>query len=101
MLPALSRAGRRLRLGVGIVGLAVLVAAPVRGQELTPATPNDAHPPEPPAAHAPGSPDPTFKSDLLSRVVDGETILPARWQNREEVLAYEDLVLHARRTPTD
>jgi hypothetical protein len=41
-------------------------------------------------------PDPTFKSDLLGRVVDGENMLPARWQNREEVLAYETLVLHAR-----
>jgi hypothetical protein len=47
------------------------------------------------AAHARGQ-DPTFKSDLLDRVVDGEGMLPARWQNREEVLAYEKLVLHAR-----
>jgi hypothetical protein len=41
-------------------------------------------------------PDPTVKSDMLGRVVDGEGMLPARWQNREEVLAYETLVLHAR-----
>src|SRR5438270_7413916 len=40
--------------------------------------------------------DPTFKSDLLNRVVDAEGMLPARWQNREQVLAYEALVLHAR-----
>src|SRR6516164_602152 len=40
--------------------------------------------------------DPTFKTDLLDRVVDGEGTLPARWINREEVLAYEKLVLHAR-----
>src|SRR5947209_19535929 len=46
---------------------------------------------------APGrAEDPTFRSDLLSRVVDAEGMLPARWQNREEVLAYESLVLHAR-----
>src|SRR5437588_5347291 len=46
---------------------------------------------------APGrAEDPTFKSDLLNRVVDAEGMLPARWQNREEVLAYEALVLHAR-----
>jgi hypothetical protein len=37
----------------------------------------------------------------LNRVVDGEGMLPARWQNREEVLAYEKLVLHARQYPTD
>src|SRR5437899_10454012 len=43
--------------------------------------------------------DPTFRSDLLSRVVDGEGMLPARWQNHEEVLAYERLVLHARQFP--
>src|SRR2546429_2828613 len=43
--------------------------------------------------------DPTFKSDLFDRVVDGEGMLPARWQNREEVLAYETLVLHARQFP--
>jgi hypothetical protein len=99
MWPALSRAGRRLRPCAGIVGLAVLFTTPVRGQELKPATPNDPHPADTPAAKA--TIDPTFKSDLLSRVVDGETILPARWQNREEVLAYEELVLHARRLPTD
>jgi hypothetical protein len=40
--------------------------------------------------------DPTFRSDLLNRVVDGEGMLPSRWLNREEVLAYEKLVLHAR-----
>jgi hypothetical protein len=45
--------------------------------------------------------DPTFKSDLLDRVVDGEGMLPARWRNREEVLAYETLVLHARQFPID
>ncbi|HEX4591542.1 MAG TPA: hypothetical protein VH120_16520, partial [Gemmataceae bacterium] len=45
--------------------------------------------------------DPTFKSDLLARVVDGEGMLPARWQNREEVLAYEALVLYARQFPAD
>jgi hypothetical protein len=43
--------------------------------------------------------DPGFKTDLLDRVVDGEGMLPARWQNREEVLAYEKLVLHARQFP--
>jgi hypothetical protein len=43
--------------------------------------------------------DPTFTSDFLSRVVDGEGMLPARWRNREEVLAYEQLVLHARQFP--
>jgi hypothetical protein len=53
----------------------------------------------PPGADAPGSPD--FKSDLLDRVVDAEGMLPARWQNREEVLAYETLVLHARQFPAD
>jgi hypothetical protein len=99
MLPALSSAGRRLRLGAEIMGLAVVLAAPAHSQEVTPATPSDAHPADAPAVKA--TVDPTFKSDLLSRVVDGETILPARWQNREEVLAYEDLVLHARRLPTD
>jgi hypothetical protein len=42
------------------------------------------------------SDSPDFKSDLLNRVVDAEGMLPARWQNREEVLAYEALILHAR-----
>lgn len=45
--------------------------------------------------------DPIFKSDLLNRVVDAEGMLPARWQNREEVLAYESLVLHARQFSLD
>jgi hypothetical protein len=45
--------------------------------------------------------DPTFKSDLLNRVVDGEGMLPARWQNREEVLAYESLILYARQFSSD
>jgi hypothetical protein len=100
MPTAPSLAGRRLRLWGATVGLLVALAAPAGGQELTPPTPNDAHPKEsPPASAAPV--DPTFKSDLLSRVVDRETILPARWQNREEVLAYEELVLHARRLPAD
>jgi hypothetical protein len=45
--------------------------------------------------------DPKFKSDLLNRVVDAEGMLPARWQNREEVLAYESLVLHARQFASD
>ena len=47
-------------------------------------------------AHGQMPVDPTFKTDLLDRVVDSEGMLPARWQNREEVLAYERLVLHAR-----
>jgi hypothetical protein len=82
-------------------GLVVLVATSLPAQDppLTPPTPNDQHPVEIPATPRPV--DPTFKSDLLSRVVDGEGILPARWQNREEVLAYEELVLHARRLPPD
>ncbi len=56
------------------VGIGLALAATGRGQET----------------------DPTFKTDLFDRVVDGEGMLPARWQNREEVLAYETLVLHAR-----
>src|SRR5215207_2336535 len=103
MAPVPSTAGRRLLAATVGLGLGVLFAGSIRAQDppLTPATPNDPHPPEPPVAHPPGSPDPTFKSDLLSRVVDGETTLPARWQNHEEVLAYERLVLHARQFPPD
>lgn len=63
------------------VGIGLAICASGRGQE-SPA-------------------DPSFKSDLLNRVVDGEGMLPARWQNREEVLAYEKLVLRARQFPND
>jgi hypothetical protein len=98
MSSAWSTAVRR---AVAALGLVVVLAGSIGAQDppLRPATPNDPHPPEAPVA--PGSPDPTFKSDLLSRVVDAETILPARWQNHEEVLAYERLVLHARQFRAD
>ncbi len=76
-----------------VVSVALGLALPAAGQDLTPPTPND---PEPAARPAPLPTDVTFKSDLLGRVVDEEGMLPARWQNREEVLAYERLLLHAR-----
>jgi hypothetical protein len=97
-----STAGRRLVAATVGLGLAVLLGGFIRAQDppLTPATPNDPHPVES-RSSATTPPDPTFKSDLLSRVVDGETTLPARWQNHEEVLAYEQLVLHARQFAPD
>jgi hypothetical protein len=44
--------------------------------------------------------DLTFKSELLDRVAD-DAPLPALWLNREEVLAFDKLVLHARQANPD
>ncbi|HEY1381760.1 MAG TPA: hypothetical protein VGF55_33485 [Gemmataceae bacterium] len=87
-----------VRVLVASVGLGL--GLPAAGQELTPPTPNDPEPAARPAA-PPTAANVMFKSDLLGRVVDGEGMLPARWQNREEVLAYEQLVLHARQFAPD
>ena len=45
-------------------------------------------------------PNPLFKSELLDSVADDEP-LPALWLNREEVLAFDRLILHARQMPAD
>lgn len=90
--------GLSMRRCVGMIGLVlVLAAVPSRGagQAPTDTDPQDG----PVTASAP--PSPLFTSDLLERVVDGENLLPTRWQNREEVLAYEKLILHARQIPND
>jgi hypothetical protein len=78
--------------------LAVVLAAvgPATAQQRSEFSPPEAQI-TPPA----GTTDPAFKSDLLSRVVDGEVLLPERWRNREEALAYEQLVLHARQFAPD
>src|SRR5436190_17089915 len=44
--------------------------------------------------------DLTFKSELLDSVAD-DAPLPALWLNREEVLAFDRLVLHARQITAD
>lgn len=97
MSSPLSPTVRAAAVGIGLILLTMSTAA--QDPPVTPATPNDPHPVEAPAAIKPL--DPTFKSDMLSRVVDAETTLPARWQNRDEVVAYERLVLHARQFDAD
>src|SRR5436190_21574165 len=44
--------------------------------------------------------DLTFKSELLDHVA-ADAPLPALWLNREEVLAFDKLVLHARQANAD
>jgi hypothetical protein len=58
----------------------LLLAAPAVGQE-------------------PPAPDPAFTSDLLADVADDTPLAPA-WLNRQERLAYDLLVLHARKMPS-
>src|SRR5262249_58637467 len=43
---------------------------------------------------------PTFRSELLNDIAD-DTRPPPLWLNREELLAYDKLVLHAREMPAD
>jgi hypothetical protein len=51
---------------------------------------------QPPAT----KPNPLFKSELLDSIAD-DAPLPALWLNREEVLAFDRLILHARQMSPD
>jgi len=85
-----------VRFAAALVVVLAAIAGPAAGQQRSEFSPPEAQL-TPPA----GTPDPAFKSDLLTRVVDGEVLLPERWRNREETLAYEQLVLHARQFSPD
>ena len=56
---------------------------------------------EPPGTATTASqPDPTFRSELLNNIAD-DMPLPPLWLNREELLAYDKVVLLAREMPAD
>jgi hypothetical protein len=77
----------------GLAVLVLLVAATLGG-------PCQVYGEPPGTVTTPSEPDPTFRSELLTNIAD-DTRLPPLWLNREELLAYDKLVLHAREMPSD